>query len=70
MEVIMLLVNKKGRIYDVPGHVADKYVVTHSSASREQIGDMLSTLRSPAQASSESVAEGCCNLYANYCPNK
>ena len=65
----MLLMNKSGRIYDVPGEMAEKYVVNDSSASREVIGDMLSTLRKPASASPESALAGCCNAYANYCPN-
>jgi hypothetical protein len=65
----MLLINKSGRIYDVPEHVAEKYVARDLSGSRETIGDMLSTLRQPAEASRESAAAGCCNLYANYCPN-
>jgi hypothetical protein len=67
----MLLINKSGRIYDVPEHIADKYVATGCSASREAVGDMLSTLRSQPSGSCESVhTQSCCNLYANYCPNR
>lgn len=67
----MLLVNKKGRIYDVPEQIADKFVATGWSASRETLGDMLSTLRKQPSVSSESFrAQDCCNLYSNYCPNR
>lgn len=66
----MLLINKSGRIYDVPEQVAEQYVAMDLSASKEAVGDMLSTLRRPASASPESAVEGCCNLYANYCPNR
>lgn len=69
-EAVMLLMNKSGRIYDVPDQMVEKYVATDWSASREAIDDMLSTLRKPASASSESVQDGCCNAYANYCPNR
>ena len=66
----MLLMNKGGRIYDIPEQVAEQYVATDWSASREAIGDMLSTLRKPNEASHESLQEGCCNAYPNYCPNR
>lgn len=66
----MLLINKSGRIYDVPEQVAEQYVAMNLSGSKEAVGDMLSTLRRPASASPESAVEGCCNLYANYCPNR
>jgi len=66
----MLLINKSGRIYDVPENVAEQYVARDLSSSREAVGDMLSTLRKPAAASPESQLEGCCNIYANYCPNR
>jgi hypothetical protein len=65
----MLLINKTGRIYDVPEQIAEKFVATGPSASREAIGDMLSTLRNPATSSETVHADGCCNLYSNYCPN-
>ncbi len=65
----MLLMNKSGRIYDVPEHLAEQYVATEWNASKEVLGDMLSTLRRPATASIESEC-GCCCAYANYCPNK
>ncbi|OPX98952.1 MAG: hypothetical protein A4E60_02928 [Syntrophorhabdus sp. PtaB.Bin047] len=65
----MLLINKSGRIYDVPEHVAENYVARDLSGSKESIGDMLSTLRRPAETSPESAVAGCCNVYANYCPN-
>lgn len=65
----MLLINKSGRIYDVPEHVAESYVARDLSGSSESIGDMLSTLKRPAEASPESAVTGCCNVYANYCPN-
>ncbi len=65
----MLLINKSGRIYDVPEQIAEKYVARDLSSSKETIGDMLSTLRRPAEASRESSAAGCCNAFANYCPN-
>jgi hypothetical protein len=65
----MLLMNRGGKLYDVPEHIADQYVATQWSGSREAIGDMLSTLRNPA--STQFVAEdGCCNAFPNYCPNK
>ncbi len=66
----MLLINKSGRIYDVPENVASQYIAQDISTSKEAIGDMLSTLRKPASASPESALDGCCNAYANYCPNK
>jgi hypothetical protein len=65
----MLLMNKNGRIYDLPEQLAEKYVAVDLSTSREEIGDMLSLLRTPASASSESL-DGCCNAFANYCPNR
>jgi hypothetical protein len=64
----MLLMNKGGRIYDVPEHLTEKYVVTNLSSSREVIGDMLSTLRNPTSVSLKAEC-GCCNVYSNYCPN-
>jgi hypothetical protein len=67
----MLLINKTGRIYDVPEQVAENYIATGRSASREAVSDMLSTLRNQPSVSSESVqAQGCCNLYSNYCPER
>lgn len=66
----MLMINRSGRIYDLPEEVADKYVATGSSASREAVGDMLAALNRPVSASPESVQMGCCNAYPNYCPNK
>jgi hypothetical protein len=67
----MLLMNKSGRIYDVPEQLAERYVAAKMNTSREAIGDMLSTLRKPASASSEIASEcGCCCVYSNYCPNK
>jgi hypothetical protein len=65
----MLLMNKTGRIYDVPEQLAEKYVATNLSSSKEVIGDMLNTLRKPASASLEAEC-GCCCVYSNYCPNK
>ena len=65
----MLLINRSGRIYDIPDKVAENYVAA-GNVSREAVGDMLSTLRSEPQVSAESMqAAGCCNLYSNYCPN-
>ena len=67
----MLLVNKSGRIYDVPEQLAKQYMATKMK-SREEIDDLLSTLRKPATASAEiaSAECGCCCIYSNYCPNK
>ena len=65
----MLLINKSGRIYDVPENVAEKYVARDLGSSKETIGDMLSTLRRPAEPSRESAVTGCCTVYANYGPN-
>ena len=65
----MLLMNKGGLIYDVPEQVAEQYVATQWSSSREVIGDMLSTLQKPASAALESEC-GCCCVYSNYCPNR
>ena len=64
----MLLMNKTGRIYDVPDQVAEKYIAT--STSREAVEDLVGTLRSRSTDSSEMEAAGCCNLYANYCPQQ
>lgn len=64
----MLLINKSGRIYDIPENVADQYVARDLAASREAIGDMLSGLKKPAAASIETASD-CCKIYANYCPN-
>ncbi len=67
----MLLMNKSGRIYDVPEQLAEQYLAAKMSTSREAIGDMLSTLRKPATTSAEIASEcGCCCAYSNYCPNK
>jgi hypothetical protein len=66
----MLLINKNGRLYDVPDTVANEYVARDLGKTREAIGDMLSTLRKPESAPDESSLEGCCNAYANYCPNR
>lgn len=67
----MLLMNKSGRIYDVPEQIANDYVATNWKASKEAVGDMLDILRSRPEVSSESIqAMGCCNVYANYCPEK
>lgn len=64
----MLLINKSGRIYDVPEQIAENYVAT--GANREAVEDMLSTLRDRSSLVSEKdQAAGCCNIYANYCPN-
>ncbi|MBI5552260.1 MAG: hypothetical protein HY911_12195 [Desulfobacterales bacterium] len=65
----MLLMNKGGKVYDVPEQIAAQYVATQWSGSREEIGDMLSTLRNPASAKFEAI-DGCCNAYPNYCPNR
>ena len=46
----MLLINKSGRIYDVPEKIAEQYVARDLSSSREAVGDMLSTLRKPASS--------------------
>ena len=64
----MLLMNKGGKLYDVPEPVAEQYLATQWSGSREEIGDMLSTLRNPASAGFDAV-DGCCNAVSNYCPN-
>jgi hypothetical protein len=67
----MLLVNKSGRIYDVPEQLAKQYIAAKMSQSREEIDDLLSTLRKPAAASPGVDSEcGCCCIYSNYCPNK
>jgi hypothetical protein len=67
----MLLVNKSGRIYDVPEQLAEEFVAANMSVSREAINDMLSTLRKPAPALPEEDSEcGCCCIYSNYCPNR
>ena len=65
----MLLMNKGGKVYDVPEQIAAQYVATQWSGSREAIGDMLSTLQKPASATLEAEC-GCCCAYSNYCPNK
>jgi len=65
----MLLVNKGGKLYDVPETIAEHYAATRCSGCREEIGDLLSTLRNPASAEFDAL-DGCCNAYANYCPNK
>ncbi|MCE5243122.1 MAG: hypothetical protein ABFD98_07945 [Syntrophobacteraceae bacterium] len=66
----MLLMNKSGRIYDVPEQIAQKYVATGAGADREAVEDMLSTLRNRSSLVSEKEpAAGCCNIYSNYCPN-
>ncbi len=65
----MLLMNKGGKLYDVPEQIAEQYVAAQWSGSREVIGDMLSTLRKPATAGLEAI-DGCCNAYPNYCPNR
>jgi hypothetical protein len=65
----MLLMNKGGKLFDVPEHIAEQYMATQWSGSREEIGDMLSTLRNPAPADFDAV-DGCCNAYPNYCPNR
>ena len=66
----MLLVNKSGRIYDIPDEVAEKYIVKETRNSREAVNEILGTLRRPDLASPQSVQTGCCNAYPNYCPNK
>ena len=66
----MLLINETGRIFEVPEQVAEKYVVTNWKTSKEAVGDMLSALRSQPSVSSEAVQADCCQLYANYCPNR
>jgi len=65
----MLLMNKGGKLYDVPEPIAEQYMATQWSGSREEIGDMLSTLRNPASADFD-AEEGCCNVLTNYCPNR
>lgn len=40
----MLLINKSGRIYDVPDNVADQCVARDLGTTRQAIGDMLSAL--------------------------
>lgn len=65
----MLLMNKGGKVYDVPEQIAAQYVATQWSGSREEIGDMLSTLQKPASATLEAEC-GCCCAYSNYCPNR
>lgn len=67
----MLLLNKSGRIYDVPEKLANQYIATKMGQSREELDDLLSTLRKPVPASAGVDSEcGCCCIYSNYCPNK
>ena len=66
----MLLINKSGRIYDVPDNVADQYVARDLGTTRQAIGDMLSALRKSGSAPDGPAIDGCCNAYANYCPNR
>ena len=65
----MLLMNKGGKLFDVPEQIAEQYMATQWSSSREEIGDMLSTLRNPTSADVDAL-DGCCNAYPNYCPNR
>jgi len=46
----MLLINKNGRLYDVPDNVANECVARDPGKTREAIGDMLRTLRKPKSA--------------------
>jgi len=66
----MLLMDKSCRIYDVPEKMIEKYVSTDWKSSKQEISEMLSTLRGQAISSPESVQDGCCNAYPNYCPNR
>ncbi len=65
----MLLMNKGGRLYDVPEHIAEQYVATQWNGATECYDDLLSTLRNQPSANFDTV-DGCCNAYPNYCPNK
>jgi len=67
----MLLINKTGRIFDVPEHVVERYVATDLNKSKEAAGEMLKTLRNRTEAFPEEEGPSpCCNAYANYCPQQ
>ncbi len=67
----MLLINKTGRIFDVPEQVAERYVATGLKESKEAVGEMLKTLQNRVEAFPEEEGPSpCCNAYPNYCPQQ
>ena len=66
----MLLMNRSGRVYDFPEHLAREFVALDLSSSKETINEMLSTLRTTYSPMPEEDDCGCCCIYSNYCPNK
>ncbi len=66
----MLLMNRSGRFYDVPEHLAEEFVALDLSSSRETINEMLGTMRASISPLPEEDDCGCCCIYSNYCPNR
>lgn len=66
----MLLMNKSGRVYDVPDTISEKFIVTSWNASSASLKDFLCSSNEASPSTTNELDCGCCCVYSNYCPNK